>query len=82
MVTLNEKTSEKCETIKSSGYKHVSIYNCQLKNNKDFQKLVKNYNKQIVDPLNPRDAMLFMVAKQTQPNFLYNKKKKRMWTIR
>ena len=49
-------TLKKIEIIKQAGFKHVSIYECQLKNNKDFQKFVKNDNKEIVDPLNPRDA--------------------------
>ena len=56
MGTLNKNTIEKREIIKSAGYKHVEVYECQLKNNKDFQKFVKNYNKEIVEPLNPRDA--------------------------
>ena len=34
----------------------MSIYECQLKNNKVFQKFVKNFNKEILDPLNSRDA--------------------------
>ena len=28
--------------IKSAEYKHVEGYECQIKNNKDFQKFVKN----------------------------------------
>ena len=28
--------------IKSAEYKHVEVYECQIKNNKDFQKFVKN----------------------------------------
>lgn len=57
MGTLNKNTTEKLEIIKSAGYKHVEVYNWQLKNNKDFQKFVKKYNKQMVDRLNPRDAL-------------------------
>ena len=45
MITLNEKTLEKREMIMSAGYKHVSIYEYQLKNTKDLQKFVKNYSK-------------------------------------
>lgn len=41
MATLNENTIEKREMIKSAGYKHVEVYECQLRNNKDFQKLSK-----------------------------------------
>lgn len=32
------------------------MYECQLKNNKEFQEFAKNYKKEIVEPLNPRDA--------------------------
>ena len=56
--------------IKSAEYKHVSIYECQLKNNKDFQKFTKNYNKEIVDPLNPRDA--FYGGRTNATKLLYN----------
>ena len=37
MGTLNEKTIEERETIKKAGYNHMSIYDCQLNKNKDFQ---------------------------------------------
>ena len=56
MSTLDEQTIEKRETIKNAGYNHVSTYECQLKRNKDFKKFAKNFNKEIVEPLNPRDA--------------------------
>ena len=56
METSNEQTVEKREIIKTAGYKHVSIYECQLKNNKDFQKFAKSFDKEIVGPLSPRDA--------------------------
>ena len=39
MGTLNKNTTEKPEMIKSAGYKHVEVYECQMKNNKDFQNL-------------------------------------------
>ena len=75
VLTVNEKTIEKREIIKSSGYKYVSIYECQQKNNKEFQRFVKNiYNKEIVDwekyaimliaVMQTRDAV-----ERTQPNF-------------
>lgn len=43
MGTLIKKAIEKHEMIKSAGYKHISIYECQLQNNKDYQKFVKDY---------------------------------------
>ena len=56
MGTLNDQTIEKRETIKKAGYNHVSIYECQLSKNKDFQKFTKNFTQEVVEPLNPRDA--------------------------
>ena len=64
MGTLNKNTYKKIE------FKHVSIYECQLKNHKDFQKCVKNYNKEMVDSLNPRDA--FYGGGTNATKFLYN----------
>ena len=56
MGTLNDFTIEKCETIKSAGYNHVSTYECQLNKNKEFQKFAKNFTQEIIEPPNPRDA--------------------------
>ena len=56
MVTLNEQTIKRRDTIKNAGYGHVSTYGCQLTKNKDFQKFAKNFTKEIVEPLNPRDS--------------------------
>ena len=70
MGTLNEQTIKKGEIIKAAGYKHVSIYECQLKNNKDFQRLLKGFYKEIVEPLNPRDA--FYGGRTNATKLLYN----------
>ena len=57
MGALNEKTTEKRETIKSMGCSHITMHECQLKNNKEFQKSAKKHNKEkMVEPLNTRDA--------------------------
>ena len=56
MGTLNDLTIEKRETIKSAGYNHVSTYKCQLNKNKEFQKFAKDFDQEIVEPLNPRDS--------------------------
>ena len=56
MGTLNDFTIEKRETIKSAGYNHVSTYECQLNKNKEFQKFAKDFDQEIVEPLNPRDS--------------------------
>ena len=70
MGTLNKNTTEKREMIKSAGYKYVEVYECQLKNNKELQKFVKKYNKEIVEPLNPRDA--FYGGRTNATKLLYN----------
>ena len=56
METLNDKTIEKRENIKSAGYNHVSIYECQLNKNKEFQQFAKNFTQEVVEPLDPRSA--------------------------
>ena len=56
MGTLNDQTIEKRENIKSAGYNHVSIYECQLGWDKEFQQFAKNFTQEVVEPLNPRDA--------------------------
>lgn len=58
MGTLNKQTVEKRKMIRSAGYKHACIYECQLKNNKDYQKFIKKYKREVTEPLNPRDAFL------------------------
>ena len=70
MGTLNRNTIKKREMIMSAGYKHVAIYECQLKNNKDFQSFIIKYNKEIVEPLNPRDA--FYGGRTNATKLLYN----------
>ena len=56
MGTLNDLTIEKRENIKSAGYNHVSTYECQFNKNKEFQKFAKDFDQEIVEPLNPRDS--------------------------
>ena len=56
MGTLNDLTIEKRETIKSAGYNRVSTYECQLNKNKEFQKFAKDFDQEIVEPLNPRES--------------------------
>ena len=56
MGTLNDLTIEKRENIKSAGYNYVSTYECQLNKNKEFQKFAKDFDQEIVEPLNPRDC--------------------------
>ena len=73
MGTLNDQTIEKRENIKSAGYKHVSVYECQMNKNKEFQKFAKNFNKEIVEPLNPRDA--FYGGRTNSTKLLYDFKK-------
>ena len=70
MGTLNDLTVEKRDTIKNTGYNHVSTCECQLTKNKDLQKFAKNFTQEIVEPLNPRDA--FYGGRTNATKFLYN----------
>ena len=70
MGTLNDQTIEKRDTIKNAGYNHISTYECQLANNKDFRKFAKNFTQEIVEPLNPRDA--FYGGRTNATKLLYN----------
>ena len=70
MGTLKDQTIEKRENIKSAGYNHVSIYECQLNKNKDFQQFAKDFDQEIVEPLNPRDA--FYGGRTNATKLLYN----------
>ena len=49
MGALNDLTVEKRDTIKNAGYNHVSTYECQLTESKDFQKFAKNFTQEIVE---------------------------------
>ena len=73
MGTLNDLTIEKRETIKSAGYNHVSIYECQLNKNKEFKQFANNFTQVVVEPLNPRDA--FYGGRTNATKLLYNFKK-------
>ena len=70
MGTLNDQTIEKRENIKSGGYNHVSIYECQLYKNKEFQQFAKNFTQEEVEPLNPRDS--FYGGRTNATKLLYN----------
>ena len=70
MGTLNDLTIEKRETIKKAGYNHVSTHECQLTENKDFQKFAKNFTQEVVEPLNPRNA--FYGGRTNATKLLYN----------
>ena len=74
MGTLNDLTIEKRETIKSAGYNHVSTYECQLNKNKEFQKFAKDFDQEIVEPLNPRDS--FYGGRTNATKLLYKFKEK------
>ena len=70
MGTLNDQTIEKRENIKSAGYNHVSIYECQLNKNKEFQQFANDFEQEIVEPINPRDA--FYGGRTNATKLLYN----------
>ena len=79
MGTLNDLTIEKRETIKSAGYNHVSTYECQLNKNKGFQKFAKDFDQEIVEPLNLR-VLLWWKNKCNQTPIQIQRK--RIWSLR
>ena len=57
MVTLYNKTQYKNNKITSASYNLIEMWECKLKKDKSFQKYYKNdWNREVVGPLNPRDA--------------------------
>ena len=56
MLTLRKRTQKKNKKITNAGWNLVEEYECELKENKEFLKFFKTWNRECVEPLNPRDA--------------------------
>ena len=56
MLTLRKRTQAKNDKIRDAGYTLIEVYECELKENSKFQKFLKTWNRECVEPLNPRDA--------------------------
>lgn len=56
MMTLKNKTEEKNRKIKQSGYNLIEVYECDLDKDKIFKEYFKQQKRDVVEPLNPRDA--------------------------
>ena len=56
MLTLRKRTQAKNDKIRDGGWKLIEEYECNLKENKIFFKFFKTWNRECVEPLNPRDA--------------------------
>ena len=56
MLTLRKRTQAKNDKIRNAGYKLVEEYECELKENNEFKKFFKTWDRECVEPLNPRDA--------------------------
>ena len=56
MLTLRKRTQNKNVKIRNNGFNLVEVYECDLKENKEFQNFLKMLNRECVEPLNPRDA--------------------------
>ena len=56
MLTLRRRTQAKNDKIRNAGYKLVEVYECELKENNEFKKFFKTWDREYVEPLNPRDA--------------------------
>ena len=70
METLNNLTIEKFKIIKNAGYNHVSTYECQLANDKDYQRFAKDFTQEVIELLNPRDS--FYGGRTNATKLLYN----------
>ena len=56
MLTLRKRTQTKNDEIRNAGYKLVEVYECELKENKEFKNFFKTWDREYIEPLNPRDA--------------------------
>ncbi|XP_022777519.1 uncharacterized protein LOC111318937 [Stylophora pistillata] len=56
MLTLRKRTAEKCGKIRAAGFHLAEIWECELARDRDFEKFYKTRDREIVGPLNPRDA--------------------------
>lgn len=56
MLTLRKRTREKCEKIVGAGFDLIEVWECELAKDKEFQKFFKTWDREIITPLNPRDA--------------------------
>ena len=79
MGTLNDQTIEKRDAIKKAGYNHVSTYESQLANNKNFKKFPKDFTQEVAEPLNPREAFFLKTDKRNQTTVQL--KRKRVWML-
>ncbi|XP_022787930.1 uncharacterized protein LOC111327883 [Stylophora pistillata] len=67
-LTLRKRTAEKGGKIRAAGFDLVEVWECELAKDRDFEKFYKTWDREIVDPLNPRDAFFggrTNVTKQT-----------------
>ena len=72
MYDFYDQAIEKRETIKNTGYNHISTYECQLTENKAFQKFTKISTQEVVEPLNPCHVFYGRTTNATK--LLYNLK--------
>ena len=56
MRTLHHRTVVKNNKITSAGYNLVEIYECDLLRNTKFKSFMQSNSRDVVEPLNPRDA--------------------------
>ena len=56
MLTLRKRTRAKSERIVDAGYKLVEVWECDLAKDNEFKKFFKTWDREIIRPLNPRDA--------------------------
>ena len=76
MLTLRKRTQSKNDKIINAGYKLVEVYECELKENNEFKKFFKKWDRECVEPLNPRDAFFGGRTNVTKLTYDFKKNEK------
>ena len=74
MLTLRSRTETKNGKIRAAGYALVEKYECDL--NKDYKKFASTWDRDIVTPLNPRDAFFGGRTNVTKLTYDFKKEEK------
>jgi hypothetical protein len=57
MKDLYERTQETTDLLNENGYTVVEIWECDFDNNLEIIKFKKTWNREVIEPLDPRDAL-------------------------
>ena len=56
MHELYTKTQAKNQAIRDAGYNLIEVWACELEKDRSFQTFKKGWTREVIEPLNPRDA--------------------------